>query len=69
MIDLDRHGQMSVVMKAAAQQQDTIGWRHLTEGKVATKIRDIQELHLLSSPTRLTIDSWMKGFIEELLRS
>ena len=58
----------SFSMREAAEEQDEIGCRHFTEGKIATAIRDIQELHLLSWVTRLSIGSWMKQLINELLQ-
>lgn len=68
MTDLGLGKEMSSSMRDAATAQDAIGWRHFTEGKIATAIRDIQELHLISSPTRLSIGSWMKQLINELLQ-
>ena len=53
--------------RAVAEEQDRIGWRNFTEGKIAERFRLFQESHLLSQDTRMTIDSWMKGLIEQLL--
>ena len=58
---------MSKGFRAAAEEQDSIGWRNFTEGKVAESLRLAQERHLLSQDTRMTIDSWMKGLIDQLL--
>ena len=55
MSDLDLGQDMSSSMRDVAIVQDAIGWKHFTEGKIATAIRDIQELHLLTSPTQLSI--------------
>ena len=66
MSDLNTDGVMSRIMREASEAQDTIRWRHFTEGKIASSIRSIQELHLLSSPTRLSIDSWMKQLVSIL---
>lgn len=50
MSDLDLGQDMSSSMRDVAIVQDAIGWKHFTEGKIATAIRDIQELHLLTPP-------------------
>ena len=58
---------MSTGFRAAAEEQDLIGWRNFTEGKIAERFRLEQESYLLSQDTRMTIDSWMKGLIDQLL--
>ena len=55
------------MMRRVGTAQDNIGWRHFTEGKIAKPIRNLQELLLLSEPTRLTINAWMRGLIEKFL--
>ena len=54
-------------MKQLAWEQDCIGWRHFTEGKICKGIRTRQEMHLRRRRTNLTADSWTKGFVERLL--
>ena len=58
---------VSHVFRPVAEEQDNIGWRNFTEGKIGERIRLLQERHLIGSDTRITIDSWMKGFIDQLL--
>ena len=65
--ELPEADKMSPMMKAVGEAQDQIGWQHLTEGKVATRLKDMQECHLLGAPTRMMVDTWMKGFIEQLI--
>ena len=55
------------MMRCVGAAKDNIGWRHFTEGKVAKLMRNLQELWLLSEPTCLTINAWMRGLIEKLL--
>ena len=50
-----------------ARSQDRIGWRHFTEGKVTKDIQELQWVYLASKRTRLTVDSWMKGFVGKLI--
>ena len=54
-------------MKQLAWEQDCIGWRHFTEGKISKEIRARQEMYLRRRRTNLTADSWTKGFVERLL--
>jgi sentrin-specific protease 1 len=58
---------MSQNMRIVGNKIDRIGWRHFTEGKLPTAFRDMQRQHLLSHHKYLTIDVWMKGFIDQLL--
>ena len=58
---------MSTGFRVAADEQDRIGWRNFTEGKIAERLRLEQESYLLGHETRMTIDTWMKGFIDQLL--
>ena len=60
------HGDMSLLMRRVGATQYNIGWRHFTEGKIAWLLRNLQELWLLSEPTCLTIDAWMRGLIKKL---
>ena len=55
--ELDKGGQMSRCMCEAYQAHDNIGWRDLIKGKIATAIKNIQEVHILSSLTRHGIAS------------
>ena len=52
--DLDTHIPR---VKSLAAAQDKIGWRHFTEGKLALRVRKIQQAHLYLSDTRLTVNS------------
>jgi len=61
---LDGH---SYKTASLAEAQDKIGWRHFTEGKIALRFRVIQRYFLQHSDTRLTVDSWLKGFVSKLL--
>ena len=56
----------SFIHKAAAEM-DAIGWKNFTEGKVPKSLRRVQHCHLLRLPTRITISSWMTGFIGKLV--
>ena len=48
-------------------EQEKIGWRNFTEGKLSLEFRRIQSDYLANHSTRLTIDSWLKGFVGKLL--
>ena len=50
-----------------AVKQDKIGWRNFTEGKLSVEFRRIQSEYLAGHSTRLTVDSWLKGFVGKLL--
>jgi hypothetical protein len=50
-----------------AYAQDMIGWDNFMLGKISTHLRPIQYSHLLSSPLMLTVDDWMKQFIDQLI--
>ena len=50
-----------------ADQQDVIGWDHMMEGKVATLFRQFQHLHLVTSPSMLNADDWIRQYITKLL--
>ena len=54
-------------LRKLAAAQDRIGYRHFTEGKVAKEFRAHQRRYLASARCRLTADSWMKGFVSQLL--
>ena len=58
---------MSPNMRKVGAAQDHIGWRHFTEGKIAAPLKTLQALWLQTQPTRMTIDTWMRGLIEKLL--
>ena len=61
------HRRLSQAMRRAAHSQDAIGWKHLLEGKVSVRLRRLQEFFLIGCDTLLTIDDWMRGFINKLL--
>jgi hypothetical protein len=50
-----------------AYAQDMIGWDNFMLGKISTHLHPIQYSHLLSSPLMLTVDDWMKQFIDQLI--
>ena len=58
---------MSRTMRCVGVAQDKIVWRHFMESKIVQPTRNLQELYLLSCPTRLTIVAWMGGFIGKLI--
>ena len=64
---LSRMRHRSAVMRKAAADQDRIGWRLFTEGKVAISIRNMQDYYLLQHGGRPTINTWMCGFISKIL--
>ena len=72
LIDIEQtdryHQHLSQAMRRAAHPQDTIGWKHLLEGKVSLHPRRLQESFLVGCATLLTIDDWMRGFITKLLK-
>ena len=47
--------------------QDKIGWQHFTEDKTARPIRNLQKIYMISCPTLLTINLWMRVLIKKLL--
>ena len=54
-------------LQRLAREQDAIGWRHFTKGKLLKEFRRVQEKWLKDRSSCLTVDSWMKGFISKLL--
>ena len=56
-------GEMLQMMREVGAAQDKIGWGYWAEGEIARLIRNLQEYYLLSCPTHLTIDTWMRGLI------
>ena len=54
-------------VKSLAAAQDKIGWRHFRERKLALQVRRIQRIFFYISDTRLTVNSWLKGFVRKLL--
>jgi hypothetical protein len=50
-----------------AFSQDMIGWDNFMLGKISMHLRPIQHSHLLCSSSMLTVDDWMKKFIDRLL--
>eukprot|EP00985_Skeletonema_marinoi_P011466 scaffold5463_cov155-Skeletonema_marinoi.AAC.7 len=58
---------MSQYMRIVGNKIVRIGWRHFTEGKLPNALKHMQRQHLLSHHKYLTIDVWMKGFIDQLL--
>ena len=60
-------GAMSPRMHKLAISQDLIGWRNFMEGRVSLFFATLQEDHLLSSPSRLSVGSWMRTFISKIV--
>ena len=54
-------------LRQLAEEQDKIGWRHFTEGKLSLEFRRIQGKWLDEHYPYLTVDSWIKGFVSKLL--
>lgn len=48
--------EMSGAMEIAAEGQDTIRWRYMTEGNFLLKLRSLQELNLIKMTTRIAIN-------------
>ena len=60
-------GPMSASIRQAAASQDMIGWREFMEGKVSTKIADIQRTHVAAAPCMMNGDDWMRHLISHIL--
>lgn len=60
-------GKMSQELRQVGTSQDRIGWRHFTEGKVSLKLLQLQQAHLKQRLSSLTIESWTRGFLDQLL--
>ena len=60
-------GRMSPEMQHAAEAQDLIGWRNFMEGRITTEFGKMQQLHLLSSESRLTTSTWSTALVSKLL--
>ena len=60
-------GPMSPTMYEIALSQDTIGWRNFMEGRISTKIADLQRNHLFTSGSRLSVRSWSSKLISHIL--
>ena len=58
---------MSEEMKEVGIAIERIGWRHFTEGKLAIEMRRFQHDYLRQSRSKIRIDSWMRGLIDNLL--
>ena len=54
-------------IRRLSQAQDPIESRNFTEGKLSKSFRVIQQDHLKQQETRVTVDSWLKGFVSKLL--
>ena len=50
-----------------ADQLDLIGWDNLMVGQVGVLLRPYQQNYLLSSPSIMTTDDWIKQFITKVL--
>ncbi len=61
-------GYMSKKMRALADNQDKIGWRHFTEGYISSHFYNIQRFHLLMSCNYLNSADWTKQFISNILQ-
>jgi len=49
------------------RSQDIIGWRRFMEGMVSHQMRSVQRDYLWQQPTRMSVQTWMTGFIQQLL--
>ena len=58
---------MTQEMRQVGNTLDRIGWRNFTEGKVSTRLLQMQQEHLRGAWLRRTIASWTKGFLDQLL--
>ena len=61
-------GYMSAKMRALAESQDRIGWRHFTESYISTHFYNIQRFHLSMSSSYLNGSDWTKQFISKILQ-
>ena len=49
------------------REQDQIGWRQFTEGRISTQFREIQERFLRVRHPRRNVETWLRGFVGKLL--
>ncbi len=61
-------GYMSKKMRALADSQDKIGWRHFTKGYISSHFYNIQRCHLSMSSNYLNGTDWTKQFISKILQ-
>ena len=59
---------LSADMKQVAASQDLIPWSSFMEGKISTEILTLQNTVLGCSPSKLTIASWGKQLISQILQ-
>lgn len=50
-----------------AFEQDLIGWDNFMIGQISGQLRQYQYVHLLNSPSIMSVDDWMAAFIGKLL--
>ncbi len=62
-------GTMSPDMMEVARSQDVIGWRHLTEGKLSRLILPMQTSYLVTTPSRISGEAWVKQLIHRILHT
>jgi hypothetical protein len=58
---------LPVHLQQFAYAQDLIGWGNFMLGMISSHLRAVQHSHLLSAPSLLTADDWLKQFINKLL--
>ena len=61
-------GTMSISMHRIAHVANSIGWTHSTKGKIPRLLRDLQSYYLVHCLALLTLDTWMQGFVGQLLK-
>ncbi len=59
---------MSKKIRALADSQDKIGWRHFTEGYISSPFYNIQRFHLSMSSNYLNSADWTKQFISKIFQ-
>ena len=49
------------------REQDLIGWRNFTEGRISSQFRIIQGQYLRDNHPQRSIETWLSGFVSQLL--
>ena len=60
-------GTMSTPMEDLARDQDLIGWRNLTEGKISRLFLPLQQSYLRTTPSKISGATWVKQLIQRIL--
>jgi hypothetical protein len=60
-------GTMSPAMYELACNQDLIGWRNLTEGKLSNLFLPLQQSYLGTTPSKISGATWVKQLIQRIL--